>query len=175
MQGSAEADGGDGRFEPLEIKVGHYCFDQKCYGDESGIRCWWCVKLATEKWGDVPDEIEPGVCRFNCSICKCNCQATFEESKHNQILNGQWKNVDKGTPIKMAELKRKGGWLLFFDYVKNNLDNYSVQEFEQVDSRSENEVIQDIFTNISIDVLHNISIQCNPNIMQGLQGTIPGC
>ncbi len=172
---AAEADGGDGRFEPLETKVGCYCFNQNCFGYESGIGCWWCVELATEKEGDVPDEIEPGVCRFDCSICKCNCQAAFEESKRNQISNGLWKNAEKGKPIKTAESKREGGWSLFFDYVKNNLDNYSVQEFQQVDSRSENEVIPDVFTNISIDVLHNTSIQCNPNFMRGLQGIIPGC
>jgi hypothetical protein len=172
---AVKADGGDGRFEPLETKVGCYCFNQNCFGDKSGIGCWWCVELVTEKGGDIPDEIEPGVCHFDCRICKCNCQATFEEIKRNQILNGLRKNVEKGKPIKMAESKREGGWSLFFDYVKNNLNNYSVQEFQQVDSLSKNEVIQDLFTNTSIVVLHNTSIQCNPNVMQGLQGIIPGC
>ncbi len=82
--------------------------------------------------------------------------------------------MEKGKPIKMAKLKREGGRLLFFDYVENNLDNYSIQEFQQVDSRSKNKVIQDVFTNTSINVLHNSSVQCNPNVMQGLQGIILG-
>jgi hypothetical protein len=172
---AAEAEGGDGRFKPLETKVGCYCFDQNCFGDKSGIGCWWCVKLATEKGGDVPEEVEPGVCCLDCSICKCNCQATFKESKCNQISNGLRKNSEKGKPIQTAESKREGGCSLFFDYVKNNLDNYSIQEFQQVDSRSKNEVIQDVFRKASINVLHNTSVQCNPNVMQDLQRIIPGC
>jgi len=61
----------------------------------------------------------------------------------------------------------------YFDYAKNNLD-YSIQEIQQVDSRSENEIIQDVSTKTSIDALHNTSMQCNSNVMQGLQGIIPG-
>ena len=75
----------------------------------------------------------------------------------------------------MVESKREGGCFLFFDYVKNNLDNYSVQDFQQVDSRSENEIIQVVFTETSTDALHNTLMQCNPNVMRGLKGIIPGC
>ncbi len=110
LRRAAEADEGDCRFERLETKVGCYCFNQNCFGDESRIGCWWCVELVTEKGGDVPDEIEPGVCHFNCRICKCDRRVTFEESKHNQISNGLRKNAEKGKPIKMAESKREGGW-----------------------------------------------------------------
>jgi hypothetical protein len=41
-----------------------------------------------------------------------------------------------------GQVKEEGGWLLFFDFVKNNLNNYSIQEFQKVDSHSENEVIR---------------------------------
>ncbi len=81
----------------------------------------------------------------------------------------------EGQPIDTVESKRKGGHSLFFYYVKNNLNNYSVQEFQQVDSCSKNEIIQDMFTKTFINVLHITSMQCNPNVMWGLQGIIPGC
>jgi hypothetical protein len=100
----------------------------------------------------------------------------FEESKRNQIANALRKNAEKGKPhMEMLESQREGGCLLFFDYVKNNLDNYSMQEFQQVDLPSENKMIQDVFTKTSIDVLHNTLMQFNPNVMRGLQGIIPGC
>ena len=41
LQTAAEADDGDGVFQPMETKVGCYCFGQNCYGDEDGIGCWW--------------------------------------------------------------------------------------------------------------------------------------
>jgi hypothetical protein len=135
-----------------------------------GVLSW-----AMEK-GDVPsDEVEPGVCRFDCNICKCSCQATFDESKCNQISNCLRKNVEKAKPIVLLELQREGGYSLFFDYVKNNLDNYSVQEFHQVNSCSKNEIIQDVFTKTSIDILNDTLMQCNSSVMQGLQGIRPGC
>ena len=41
LRTAAEALGGDGIFQPMESKVGCYCFNQNCFGDESGIGCWW--------------------------------------------------------------------------------------------------------------------------------------
>jgi hypothetical protein len=64
--------------------------------------------------------------------------------------------------------------LLFFDYGRNNLDNYSVQEFQDVDSRSEFELVTDIATKTAIDTSTYTAMQCNPNVMRGLQEIIPG-
>ena len=83
---AAKANGGDGVFEPLETKVGCYCYSQNCFGDESGIGCSWCVELAMEK-GDPVDKVEPGVCHYGCSICACACQAKFEE-RYGASLGG---------------------------------------------------------------------------------------
>ncbi len=58
LRNAAGANGGDRKFVATENKVGCYCYDQKCFGEESGIGCSWCVELATEK-SDVPDEVEP--------------------------------------------------------------------------------------------------------------------
>ena len=145
------------------------------FGDESGIECWRCVELAMEK-DDPIDKVEHGVCRYGCSICACACQAAFEESKCNQISNALRKNAEKGSkPIKTAESKREGGRSLYCDYVKNKLDNYTVRAFQQVDYRSKDKIVQDVFTKTSIDALHNTSLQSNPYVMRGLQGIIiPG-
>ncbi len=70
------------------------------------------------------DEIR--VCRFDCDVCRCSCQATFMENKRHTIANGLKKNAMKCKPIKTCESQREGGRSLFFDYIKNNLDNYSV-------------------------------------------------
>ena len=126
LRRAAKANGGDGVIDPFEMKVGCYCYSQNYFGDESGTGCCWCVELAMEK-DDPVDEVEPGVCRYGCSICVCACQATFEESKRNQILNALQKNAEKGSkPIKTAESKREGGCSLYCDYIKNKLDNYAV-------------------------------------------------
>jgi hypothetical protein len=74
----------------------------------------------------------------------------------------------------MAELKREGGRLLYHDYVKNKLDNYAVRELQQADSCSKDDIVQDVFTKTSIDAFHDTSLQCNPYVMRGLQGIIPG-
>ncbi len=174
LRRAAEANGGDGVFEPLETKVGCYCYSQNCFGDESGIGCWWCVELAMEK-DDPINKVEPGICHYGCRICACACQATFEESKRNQISNALRKNAEKGSkPIKTAESKREGGRSLYCDYVKNKLDDYAVRAFQQVDYRSKDEIVQGVFTKTSIDALYNTSLQCNPYVMRGLQGIIPG-
>ncbi len=70
--------------------------------------------------------------------------------------------------------RREGGRSLYYDYVKNKLDNYAVRAFQKVDHRSKDEIVQDVFTKTSIDALRDTSLQCYPYVMQGLQGIIPG-
>ena len=74
----------------------------------------------------------------------------------------------------MAESKREGDRSLYHDYVKNKLDNYAVRELQQADSCSKDDIVQDVFTKTSIDAFHDTSLQCNPYVMRGLQGIIPG-
>ncbi len=160
LRRAAEANRGDGVFEPLETKVGCCCYSQNCFEDVSGIGCWWCAELAIEK-GDPVNEVELGVCHYGCSIYACACQATIEESNRNQILNALRKNAEKGSkPVKTAESKWEGGRLLYYDYVKNKLDNYAVRAFQQVDHRSKDEIVQDVFTKTSIDALHD-TLHCS--------------
>jgi len=48
------------------------------------------------------------------------------ENKRHTIANGLKKNGMKNKPIETRESQREGGRSLFFDYVRNNLDNYSI-------------------------------------------------
>jgi len=98
----------------------------------------------------------------------------FVENKRHTIANGLKKNGMKNKPIETRESQRKGGRSIFFDYVRNNLDNYSVREFQDFDSHSEFEVLTDITTKTAIDISSHTAMQCNPNVMQGLQEIIPG-
>ena len=68
---AAEANGGDGKFEATETKVGCYCWGQKCFGDKYGIGCWNCVNLARMKEGGElsADAVETRVCHFDCDVC----------------------------------------------------------------------------------------------------------
>jgi hypothetical protein len=101
LRAAAEANGGAGKFVAMEKRVGCYCYeDQNFFGDESGIKCCWCVELAMEKHG-VPDEVEPGVCHFECNICRCACQAMFDKSKRCQISNGIKKKMEKSKPVEL--------------------------------------------------------------------------
>ena len=175
LREAAETNGGDGKFEATETKVGCYCWGQNCFGDRDGIGCWKCVDLAMEE-GELSaeDVVEPGVCRFDCDVCRCSCQCTFVENKRHTIANGLKKNGMKNKPIETQESQREGGRSLFFEYVRNNLDNYSVREFQDVDSRSEFKVVTDIATKTAIDISSHTAMQCNPNVMRGLQEIIPG-
>ena len=122
----------------------------------------------------LADAVEPGVCRFDCDVCQFSCQCTFVENKRHTIANGLKKNAMKNKPIEIRESQREGGRSLFFDYVRNSLDNYSIQEIQDVDSRSEFEVVTDIATKTAIDISSHTAMQCNPNVMRGLQEIIPG-
>ena len=77
-------------------------------------------------------------------------------------------------PIKTAESIREGGCSLYHEYVKNKLDNYAVRELQQADSCSKDDIVQDVFTKTSTDAFHDTLLQCNPYVMRGLQGIIPG-
>jgi hypothetical protein len=83
----------------------------------------------------LADAVETRVCRFACDVCLCSCQATFMENKRHTIANGLKKNELKCKPVETRKSQREGGRSLFFDYVRNNLDNYTVREFQDVDSR----------------------------------------
>ena len=175
LREGAKANGGDGKFEATATKVGCYCWGQNCFGDRDGIGCWKCVNLAMK--GDVEllaDAVETRVCCFACDVCLCSCQATFMENKRHTIANGLKKNELKCKPVETRESQREGGRSLFFDYVRNNLDNYSVREFQDVDSRSELQIVTDITTKTAIEASSDTAMQCNPFVMRGLQEIIPG-
>jgi len=114
-----------------------------------------------ELWADA---VEPGICRFDCDVCRCSCQCTFVENKRHTIANGLKKNAMKYKPIESRESQREGGCSLFFDYVRNNLDNYSVPEFQDINSCSEFKLVNDIATKTAIDTSTHTAMQCNLNI-----------
>jgi hypothetical protein len=178
LRAAAEANCGDGKFKGAVDKSGCYCFCQNCFGDENGIGCWHCFELAsTTKSDDAPSgEMEPGICWFDCDVCKCNCQVTFEECKCQTIANGAARNAankSKNKPIETRESQQEGGRSLFVNYIWLSVDNYSVQEFQDVDHRMEGEVVSDIATKTAIDVASNTALQCNPHVLHGLQEIIP--
>jgi hypothetical protein len=127
LREAAEANGGNGKFEATETKVGCYCWGQNCFGDRDGIGCWKCVDLVMKEGELLTDVVEPGVCRFDCDVCRCSCQATFMENKHHTIANGLKKNAKKCKPIETRESRREGSRLLFFDYVKNLTTTSSIE------------------------------------------------
>ena len=93
LREAAEANGGDGKFEATETKVGCYCWGQNCFGDRDGIGCWKCINLAMGEGELSADAVEPGVCRLDCDVCQCSCQCTFVENKHHTIANGLKKSA----------------------------------------------------------------------------------
>jgi hypothetical protein len=123
---AAKANGSNGKFEVTEMKVGCYCWGQNCFGDRDGIGCWKCVNLAMKEGELSADAVETGVCCFDCNVCRCSCQAIFVENKCHTIANGLKKNAMKCKPIETCKSQREGSRSLFFDYGKNNLDNYSI-------------------------------------------------
>ena len=80
------------------------------------------------------------------------------ENKRHTIANGLKKNAEKSKPIKTHESQREGGCSVFFNYVKNILDNYSVREFQDVNSRSEFKLDTNIATKTTIDPA---TLQCS--------------
>jgi hypothetical protein len=180
LRAAAKVDGGNGKFKAAVDKSGCYCFCQNCFGDENGIRCWRCFELATTTKSDVPSgEVEPGICPFDCNVCKCNCQVTFNECKHQTIANGVARNAanksNKKNPIETRESQQEGGRSIFFDYIKSTIQNYSVQDIQDVDHRSVGEIVTNIATKTTINVATSTALQCNPHVMRGLQDIIPCC
>jgi hypothetical protein len=130
---AAESNGGDGKFLAAEMKVGCYCLGQNCFGNKEGIKCWWCAKLTQEKGGfllEVELGLEPCLCRFECDMCLCNCQATFNEDKQHTITKSLFKNSMQGEKVssKFCKSKNKEGCSLFFNFVKSSLHNNSIWE-----------------------------------------------
>jgi hypothetical protein len=72
-------------------------------------------------------------------------------------------------------LLNKGGCSLYFNYVKNTLNNTFVHEFQDVDYHSEDEQANDAITTTAINVLCSSSLQADPHVMRGLQEIIPDC
>ena len=157
-----------------ETKVGCYCWGQNCFGDRDCIGCWKCVDLVMEEGELLADAAEPGVCRFDCDVCRCSCQCTFVENKRHTIANGLKKNAMKYKPIESRESQRECSWLLFFDYVRNNLDNYPIREFQDVNSRSEFKLVNNIATKKAINTSTHTAMQCDPIVMWCSQEIIPG-
>ena len=173
-------DGGDGKIKGVVDKSGCYCFFQNCFGDEDGIGCWRCFELARTTKSDEDaqpsGEMAQGICRFECDVCRCDCQVTFDECKRQTIATGLTKNAlknSKTTVVKKKEAQRAGGRSLWFEYVKTNLDNDSVRAYQDVDHRTECEVADDVLTGTAIKAACNAVVQCNPNVMRGLQEVIP--
>ncbi len=132
--------------------------------------------MAQEK-GDAPAEAEPGICRFECDVCMCSCQVTFDESKRHTIAKGLSKNAIKGgknVSEKSREARNAEGRSLFFDYVKSNLHDNSIREYQGFDSRSNNDVSNDILVTTANDIYLNDSLQSDAHVMRGLQDIIPG-
>ena len=132
--------------------------------------------MAQEK-GDAPAEKEPGICRFECDICMCSCQVTFDESKRHTIAKGLLKNAingGKNVSEKSCEARNAEGRSLFFDYVKNNLHDRSIREYQGFDSRLNDDVSNDILVTTANDIYLNESLQSDAHVMQGLQDIIPG-
>jgi hypothetical protein len=154
-----ESNGGDDKFEATANKVGCYCYGQNCYSNDNGIGCWW-----SRRKDNLPSiEVEPGVCLFHCPICKCNCQATFHENKHHAIANGLEKSAKQQTkPSKTRKSLNKGGRSLYFNYVKNVLDNNSIRELQDVDYRSKDEQANNAITTTAINFLGSSRLQADP-------------
>jgi len=108
------------------------------------------------------DAAEPGVCRFDCDVCRCSCQCTFVENKRHTIANGLKRNTMKYKPIESLESQRECGRSLFFDYARKNLDNYPIREFQDVDSHSEFELVNNIATKKAINTSTHTAMQCDP-------------
>jgi hypothetical protein len=124
-------------------------------------------------------EVEPGICWFDCDVCKCSCQVTFDECKCQTIANGVARNAanksNKNNPIETRESQWEVGRSIFFDYIKLTIQNYSVQDIQDVDHRSDREIVTNIATKTVINVATSTTLQCNPHVMRGLQDIILHC
>ncbi len=160
----------------VATKTGCYCYDQNCHGDENGIGCWKCTKLAFS--GVAPSMLDETVlgflCRIGRDVCHCVCQVTFDESRRYTISNAIMSEVQTASR-ETQELLDKGGCTLFFNYIKNTLNNNIVCKQQSADSCSRVDVLMDTATKTAIEVLHDDDIHANPHVKCGLQGIIPGC
>jgi hypothetical protein len=93
----------------------------------------------------------------------------FNESRGYTISNAIMSKV-KTTSCETQELLDEGGPTLFFNYIKNSLNNniLIVYERQSADSHSSIDVLMDTATKTAIEMLHDNDIHTNPHVWRGL-------
>ena len=106
---AAMANGGDGKFEATERKVGCYCWGQNCFGDRDGIGYWNCINLTMEECELLYNEVEPGVCHFQCMLMQLPSNLCEKQASHHcQWTEEECNEVQAHQVLQVTE----GGWSL---------------------------------------------------------------
>ncbi len=79
----ASLNGGDNNFKAVSALHTCYCYFNNCCGHEQGYGCTECERKAVD--GETPNDRGPGVCRFDCVICNCDCKCVFQEHNRDTI------------------------------------------------------------------------------------------
>jgi hypothetical protein len=69
----------------------------------------------------------------------------------------------------------RNGCSLFFDYMKSSLHDSSIREYQGFDSRSDDNLVNDILVTTANEIYLDERIQSDVHVMRGLQEIIPGC
>jgi hypothetical protein len=82
----ASANGGNGKFTAALALHGCYCYSNNCCGHQAGYGCTECKRKYAD--GERPINHDPGVCRFDCVTCNCDCKCVFMEHNRQKIAVG---------------------------------------------------------------------------------------
>ena len=152
-----EADGGDGGFEPAYTKIGCYCYEQNCFGNEDDIGCRWPRRRVMPQQRQSPEYVVSSV-TYACAPVKSHLMRASDTLLPRACQRMQLRGV--------KNVSKK---------LKSNLHDNSIREYQGFDSRSNDNVSNDILiTTAKNDIYLNESLQSDAHVMRGLQDIIPG-
>ena len=177
LRAKASAGGGDGKFIAASAHHGCYCSLNNCRGHQGEYGCFECVRKAED--GKVSVDRGPGVCRFDCVICDCNCRSVFMEHNGQKISTGVEREKKQLEEAKKSEktsggdtLPKECGRTAWTEYLFSVMENRNVREHQHVGGRLTAKLHQDCGTLAAMNAFSNPTMVSDANVGRGFQMVI---
>ena len=175
----ASANGGDGKFTAASALHGCYCYSNNCRGHRAGFGCSECMRKYSD--GETPTDRGPGVCRFDCVICNCDCKCVFQEHNRQKIAVGIAREKTRlerqGKAAKKSGRSnpspKETGRSAWTQLILTEIQNHNVREHQHTNARSSHELLQDVSTLSAIDAYSNPGMVADANVSRGLRTLVP--
>ncbi len=172
LHAKALAGGGDGKFIAISALYSCCCLLNNFRSHQGGYGCFDSIRKAAD--GKTPVEQGPGVCGFDCMVCKCDCRCVFMQHSQQKIATGvmqvkKWledaKKIDSNGGDALPEATRRTAWTEFVMLV---IKNCNIQESQPVNGRSLDKQLQDVASLAAMDAYLDLMMAQDANVSRGL-------